>query len=289
MAPLCMAIAPLALFTACGGAEPVPARKALRPPESPYASAWRQFEGEQDSQASWLPDCAIASDENASSDMTTTGITGSLNRGDVHQVMETRTDALMQCVAKRPRRLRWVGGRIDFRIKVGRCGEVLEVRPTRSTVGYRGLELCLIEVMARTRMPPPEGRLDTDLEWGMNVEPQFGREPEPMDPADLKDALKAYAAETYETCEVQRRTRFEVTAYVGRRGRVLSASAVPNTSRADDKLDCVLEQIEKWQLPSTKRRSKVMFTLRWQRPSPKACRRHKRGKRMCRISSRRRR
>ena len=96
--------------------------------------------------------------------------------------------------------------------------------------------------------------------------------------AVVREDQKEHAAKTYEACEVPRRTRFQVTAYVGRRGRVLSVSAVPDTIKADDRLECLLEQIKEWQLPRIQRRSKVTFTLRWQPPPPGRLRRRGHGR-----------
>lgn len=210
------------------------------------------------------------------------GITGSLNRGDVQHAMEARTEVLLACTETRPRRLRFVGGRIDFHIDVAADGRVIEARPVHSTIGYRPLELCLTEVVEQTALPAPDGRDRTDIAWGMNVEPDRGREPLPLDAKAIQKTMKKYAGESYKACKVRRRTRFQVTAYVGRRGKVLAVSAVPlRRTVAPEKLDCLLEEIKAWRLPRLKRRSKATFTLKWKPPPPKKRRyaRSKRGKR----------
>jgi hypothetical protein len=273
-----MLVHALLLAAACGGVRapkkkvvPLPEPQPPVQPEAPDASDAgpadaQPLSGQDPAEA---PECASAP-QAVSGGMGVKGITGSLNRGDVHQVMETRFEALMECMNRRPRGLRWVGGRIDFLIKVGADGRVCEARPVRSTIGYRPLELCLTEVVEQTPLPPPDGRDRTEVDWGMNVEPDRGRETPFLKPAAVENALKRYADRTYKACEVPRRMRFEVTAYTGRSGKVLAAGVVPLKSVAPDKLECLLEEIKVWRLPPVKRRSKVAFTLKWKPPPPKS-------------------
>jgi hypothetical protein len=43
---------------------------------------------------------------------------------------------------------------------------------------------------------------------------------------------------------------------------VLSAGAVPQPARAEENVDCVLDQVAKWHLPRVQRTSKLSFQLR---------------------------
>ena len=45
-------------------------------------------------------------------DVVVTGLMGSLTTGDVHQTMDQREEALADCMAQRPRRLRFIDGAI---------------------------------------------------------------------------------------------------------------------------------------------------------------------------------
>jgi hypothetical protein len=43
---------------------------------------------------------------------------------------------------------------------------------------------------------------------------------------------------------------------------LLSAGAVPSPQSAEDKVDCVLDQMSHWQFPKFKKATKVTFDLR---------------------------
>lgn len=196
------------------------------------------------------------------------GITGSYNRGDVHDIMATRTNALLDCVDKRPRHLRFVNGVIAFHFVVGSQGQVLDVYPSQSDVGCFELEQCLADVVAQTRFMPPCGSQQTELDWNMRVEKDWKSDPEPLHPRNLRKALQRYAADTYEACDVKRRIRFMVTAYVGPGGRVLSSGLIPNRRVEIDQIECMANEINRWRVPRPKELSKVTFKLRWFPPPP---------------------
>ncbi len=284
--PSWIVIPALLLGASCGGTQapkkmvaPTPETVAPAEPATGQAADASVADAQQSAGEGSAEDriCASAA-KTASRGMGVRGITGSLNRGDVQEAMDTRTDALLQCMNERPRGLRFIGGRIDFRIKVGADGRVCEARPIHSTIGYRRLEKCITEVVEQTQLPLPDGRDRTEIEWGMNVEPDRGRQTEELDPATIVEAMKSYAGETYKTCEIRRRDRFEITAYAGRRGRFIALGVLPMRSVEAEKLDCLVQEIKQgWKLPKLKYRSKATFTLKW-KPIPPKRKRYVRSK-----------
>jgi hypothetical protein len=257
----------LVLTGGCGGASKPTALKT-NPKESPR----------------YHPIAVEAPTAKRSAGMKVTGITGSLNRGDVHQTIEKYYDALLQCVAQRPRRLGWVAGRIDFHFKVGPAGQVVEINPTASTIGYHKLELCLKDVVAHISFPAPSGGDKTEFDWGMDVDPLSGQPVADLEPERIEKSLARYVADTYDTCEVPQRTRFEVTAYLGPQGNVLAAGTIPKDKKARDKVACMLEEMAGWRLSRPKKRSKVSFTLKWQPRPPKAKKRVKKSRALTRTA-----
>lgn len=196
------------------------------------------------------------------------GITGSFNRGDVHDIMDARRNALLDCVDRRPRHLRFVNGVIAFHFVVGSKGQVLDVYPSRSDVGCFELEQCLADVVAQTRFMPPRGRLQTELDWDMRVEKDWEFDLEPLPPRKIRQAMKRYSADIYQFCDVKRRLRFVVTAYVDQEGQVLSSGLIPNRRVEIDQIECMANEINQWQVPKPKTISKVTFKLRWIPPPP---------------------
>jgi hypothetical protein len=190
------------------------------------------------------------------------GLTGTLNKDDVHQTMDAQQPAFDACIQQCRRSVRWVSGAIRFAFTVDADGKVAEVHPTQSDIGHHDLETCLIEAVAATVFPKPAGRAQATFDWGMTVEPVPGRPPEPLDDKVVARVLRKRRSEVVRSCEIRRRERFLVTAYVARDGRVVSAGAVPMPPKASEKLECVLEEIASWRMPKVDHRSKTSFLLR---------------------------
>lgn len=177
--------------------------------------------------------------------------------------MDARQAQIDACIERSRRALRWLNGAIQFAVKVDTEGRVVEIRTTASTVGHRELEQCLASVVASTLFPNPAGRGGAELAWGMRVEAANVRPLEVVDAKIMAKLVRKRASQVFRKCEVRRgRVRFQVTAYIAVGGRVLSAGAVPLPARANDKVDCVLEQFAKWHMPALPRSSKLSFELR---------------------------
>jgi hypothetical protein len=191
------------------------------------------------------------------------GLTGTLNKGDVHQTMEARQGLFDACIQESRRTLRWVSGGIKFAFKVDSEGRIAELRPLASTIGHRALEQCLTEAVASTQFPKPSGRATAEFTWGMAVDAATQRSFEEAKAKIMAKVARKEAKDTFSSCEIKRRkARFRITAYLAAGGHVLSAGGVPTPFTADDKLDCVLEQFAKWHMPKVKHASKVSFDLR---------------------------
>jgi hypothetical protein len=194
------------------------------------------------------------------------GISGTLNKGDVHQTMEARQEAFDACIQESRRTVRWVSGAIKFGFRVDAEGRISELRPLSSTIGHRALEQCITGAVMETQFPKPAGRATAEFDWGMSIDSVGQKAFEDTDKKSSKPfarLARKEARDVFGTCEIKRRrARFRVTAYVAAGGKLLSAGAVPMPATADDKVDCVLEQFGKWHLPKVKRASKISFDVR---------------------------
>jgi hypothetical protein len=190
------------------------------------------------------------------------GLTGTLNKDDVHQTMEARQPELDVCVQQVRRRDAYVHGSIQFGFAVDASGRVAELRTLRSDIGHFALERCIAEVVVATQFPEPDGRATARFEWGMEVLGAY-QPSEPMDAAKLHKVLAKRWAKVREQCDVRRaRTRSQVTLYVGRSGQVLNAGVVPGATLDEEKLTCVVETLRQWRMPKPKRRAKLSFAMR---------------------------
>lgn len=190
------------------------------------------------------------------------GLTGTLNKDDVHQTMEARQSELDACILESRKRIRLVSGTIKFSFKVDVEGRVEDVHPTETNIGHHPLESCILRVLTETVFPKPDGSASARFDWGLTVDPATARSPEPLPPETLDKVLDKHGDEIREECETRRRERFTVTAYLSRKGRVITAGALPEPASAAEKVECVLEGLKKLRMPKPKREAKVTFLLR---------------------------
>src|SRR5205085_12149696 len=98
------------------------------------------------------------------------GLSGTLNKGDVHQAMEERQESFDICIRESRRNVRWVSGAIKFGFRVDGEGRITELRPISSTIGHRELERCLTDAVMPTQFPKPAGRATAEFNWGMSID-----------------------------------------------------------------------------------------------------------------------
>jgi hypothetical protein len=190
------------------------------------------------------------------------GLTGTLNKNDVHQAMDARQIEFNTCIAQSRRTLKFVSGTVRYAFRVDAAGQVAVLRPTQSTIGHRELEECLTEVVRSTQFPKPAGRAAAEFSWGMSVEPA-GEDAPTLPARKFAPLVRKRVSAVYRSCELRRRrARFHLTAYVTPSGTIASAGGFGASPEADEQLDCVLDQIEKWHVSKAARLSKVSFDMR---------------------------
>ena len=189
------------------------------------------------------------------------GLKGTLNRDDVHQTMDTRKRALDACVKQVRRSAEFVSGALQFAFKVDGHGRVIQVRPLGPSIGHLGLEQCITQVLSETQFPEPSGRAVAEFTWGMKVEGARGAQTKGVRDRGVAASVRKHRRALWERCEVPRRARYRVTAYVSSSGHVLSAGAVARPGH-EEPLACLVEELRKLQLPKQKRLAKVQFDLR---------------------------
>jgi hypothetical protein len=191
------------------------------------------------------------------------GIKGTLNRDDVHQTMDARQRDLNSCVQQAKRGAQWVSGSLQYAFKVDGQGRVIQVRPLGASIGHFALEQCIAQVLTETQFPAPAGRATAEFTWGMNVEAARGAGLKPAAKnKSVAATVRKHKRALWKQCEVPRRARYRVTAYVSSGGQVISAGAVTKPGPFEDKLPCLMEELGKLQLPRQKHLAKVQFDLR---------------------------
>jgi hypothetical protein len=265
----CLLVAPAhAQPRAIGAAEPAvpssaPVRLSTREPQVEWGTVERRPEPiASNAVGPVVGGAGGGSAEDPYAKVAVKGLKGTLNKDDVHQTMDGRQRALNRCIAQAQRGLEWVSGNLQFAFKVDAEGRVIQLHPLSSSVGHLELEQCVTQVVVDTQFPRPAGRAAAEFTWGLSVDPPGKRSLRPRRSSGLAASMRKHRKEVWKECELPRRARFKVTAYLAPSGGLLSAGATATPPAAQEKAACVIEQLSKMHLPKQKRVEKVSFDVR---------------------------
>ena len=185
------------------------------------------------------------------------GLRGTLSQDEIQMSLEPRMLKFANCVAKRTGDNETIAGNVGLAFLVSVDGSVGEVKLTRSEVGDRRAERCILKVARKVRFPDPHGG-EAEFEWSFEVpaDPEV-RPPVPWTATEVATVLEEQGDSVRESCG----TGYEVTVYVNTDGSVLGAGAV-SESGDEASLDCVSDAVAAWTFPSPgPYPSKVTFPL----------------------------
>jgi hypothetical protein len=191
------------------------------------------------------------------------GIEGTMSNFDVRVTMEERGKAFGACHEPRARRVPRMAGNIEFAIRISPEGAVTQVGVLSSDVGDRPLERCFVDVIAATPFPRPNGG-EANVTWTVNLGPgRAGKDPEQWDLGRIERVVEKRGPELMESCSIPTSNALVVTAYVNRRGRVITAGVSARQGGAPELFDCVAQELRSWKMPSPRKSplAKVSFPL----------------------------
>jgi hypothetical protein len=191
------------------------------------------------------------------------GIEGTLSNFDVRVTMEKRGKEFGACHEPRARRVPRLAGNIEFAIRVSPAGAVSQVEVRTSDVGDRPLERCFVDVISTTPFPRPNGG-EAKVTWTVMLGPaRAGKDPEQWEHGRIEHVLDKRESDLLESCAVPSDRAFLVTAYVNRRGRIVTAGVSARDGGAPEVFDCIANELRSWRMPSPRKSSlaKVSFPL----------------------------
>ncbi len=191
------------------------------------------------------------------------GIEGTLSSFDVRIAMEKRGAEFGACHEPRARRVPRLAGNVEFAIRVKADGVVSQVRLKNSDVGDRALERCFVSVIENTRFPRPNGG-DANVVYSMYLGPaRAGMDPEQWELDRIASVLEKHAAALREACAVPNDGTYQITAYVNKKGRVITAGVFAHSDAEPELLDCLASGLSRWRMPTPKKAklAKVSFPL----------------------------
>ncbi len=232
-----LSVLALASVSACGSAPPPPPVEVAPPPEPPKPE----------------PKVMAVSSE-----------LGSIDEDATEGVFRRLELALQGCHRLGMRRLRYLGGDIQFFLRIAQDGAVRYAFLQESTLGDRETERCMLDLVARADWPKPRGG-EAEVRKKLGFDPPSDVK-RPVDwPADKITSALHKNGNDARHCKAGIEGTFFVTMYVvpkGKQGRVQAAGVSPPTQDADEKAECIVKALKAMPVPTPgKSVAKVSFIL----------------------------
>ncbi|MBM4376781.1 MAG: AgmX/PglI C-terminal domain-containing protein [Deltaproteobacteria bacterium] len=170
---------------------------------------------------------------------------GAMSEYDVAKVMKDARAGLGDCIARAAELRAYVEGGLEVTLHVGKGGRVLNVLPTRSTLGDRDAERCILSHLAKQPWPAPVGGKVGTVRQEFDFAAR-GRAASTM-PGGWLSAAGGRAKERLASCG---EGPLSVTAYVDTDGKLLSAGAATTEPAVLGQLDCAARALAEVTFPS---------------------------------------
>ena len=145
-------------------------------------------------------------------------------------------------------RLDFLAGDIGIKVRIKADGSARWAYLTKSTLGDRPVETCILEAAKRVSWPKPqggEGIAENELTLPMKGDRDavaWSADKVVKEVPNIKGQLNG--------CRQGKQGTFPITAYVDKEGKVISAGAATPIEEADGAAECMVKTVRGWQLPS---------------------------------------
>jgi hypothetical protein len=177
---------------------------------------------------------------------------GALDAEAVEAAFSNARPAIMDCVKAANQGLDFevIGGDMEVEIRVGSDGGVKWAFPRKSTMGHRGAELCILDVLRDQSWPKPEGGEDGIARTRFGLDAPAARPPLQWSAGEL-GGKGASLGDKLQSCKSSSGANsLEVTLYVDADGNVIAAGASTEDETGIDALDCAANATKGLKLPS---------------------------------------
>jgi hypothetical protein len=168
---------------------------------------------------------------------------GTLDEVAVKQSFAAAKEGIVKCLDSGSKRLSYLAGEIDVVVRVGKEG-VLYALPSRSSLGDRATEECIVQVLKRQPWPAPQGGREAEARQHLSTTAR-GRAAVELRAGDL-GAVAAKAREEIARC----RKGIQVTAYIDPDGKPTSAGASLGDPESQSGVECAIAAVMKLRFPS---------------------------------------
>ncbi|MCA9626429.1 MAG: hypothetical protein KC766_02130 [Myxococcales bacterium] len=165
---------------------------------------------------------------------------GALDEGEVTKTFEAALPDLEACMKSGASRVEFIGGAVQFSLKINQGGSLSEAYLERTTLGDRDTEKCLLTALGKRTWPSPQGGIHGLAHKGFEFDMVNDvRPPVIWDSGEVRETLDSLSDKISE-CKSGGAGDFEVTMYVGTSGQVLGAGVAQSNASDDTAADCIV-------------------------------------------------
>lgn len=211
-----------------------------------------------------LPTPSSAADDasSAPSDMSASAEIGALDERAAEQSFRDSLDGLQTCVTRAVERFAFLGGSIEFAVKVDASQRAAQVWAAESSLGERETEKCMFDALRSVAWPAPVGGRYAIARNAFEFDVRKGVTPPAVWDAGRVSRVLEGVDRRLNDCRSEDPSPLLVTLYVGDDGQALAAGAASNEPVSDGTVDCVVDTLLAARYPVPERApTKVRFRL----------------------------
>jgi hypothetical protein len=195
-------------------------------------------------------------------DMSTSAELGGLDEREAEQSFRDSLDALQACVQDGVERVAFMGGSIEFAVKVDATHQATQVWAAQSSLGERSTEKCMFEALRSVRWPAPQGGRFGIARNSFEFEVRKGvPAPAIWDAGRVANVVDKVDGSLTD-CRGGEPGRLLVTLYIGAGGKALAGGAASEEPIDEGAIDCVVDTLLEAHYPAPEHApTKVRFQL----------------------------
>lgn len=195
-------------------------------------------------------------------DMATTAEIGGLNEREAAQSFRDSMNGLEACIRDGVDRLDFIGGSIEFAVKVDASRHATSVWAAKSSLGERGTEKCMFDALRSVTWPAPQGGAFGIARNAFDFEPHKGAVPPAVWDAGRVAGVVSRLDDRLSQCRGDATSHLLITLYIGPGGRALSGGAASEDPVDETAVDCVVDALLEANYPAPEHApTKVRFQL----------------------------
>ena len=199
------------------------------------------------------------------SDVSVSSEVGGLNEEATAKVFQKAEPGFERCFKNRAKQVELLQGTVQFFVVIGLDQKAKSVTIENSDLGDRDAEKCMQQVLFKMTWPKPVGGRTAHAHYTAAsfemLDPDV-REAVTVDPGHVARIQKQLKKQTKEQCQVGSPSPYQITAYVGTDGKVITASVTSSDPNAELSIDCLVDLVKNVEFPSPgSYAGKVTFSL----------------------------